>query len=186
VDTGILMLAAGFSRRFGTDKRLAALADGTSLLEASVQSAVDSGLPVVVCLRPGDEALAAAVRERGAAVCFCAGAAGGMGATLAEGMRAVRDREGVLVALGDMPEVRPETYRQVAAALARAPICRPLWQGRPGHPVGFSRRFFPALQRLAGDRGARDVLREHRDCVLELPLEDAGVLRDIDSPDDLD
>lgn len=57
--------------------------------------------------------------------------------------------------------------------------------GRQGHPVVFGRTFWPELMRLTGDEGARSVLRSHRDCCVLLEVDDAGVLRDVDTPDAL-
>jgi len=179
------MLAAGRATRFGDDKRLARLPSGEPLLETSLRRALASGLPVVLCLRPGDSALAAAAQDLGAGICFCPAADDGMGATLAQGIEAVCGWDGVLVALGDMPDIRPETFTAVAGALARAPIARPACNGRPGHPVGFAQRFFPELARLRGDSGARSLLREHAELVTAVNLDDPGILRDVDTPQDL-
>lgn len=180
-----MVLAAGSSQRFGSDKREAALADGRALLVASVSGAVASGLPVWVCLRRGDDALAAQVEAAGARVLFCEDAEAGMGHTLAEGIGQLRDVDGVLVALGDMPLVRADTFKQVAEALQHGAICQPTWQGQPGHPVGFGRDWFAALAQLRGDRGARALLKAHAECVSLMPVDDPGILRDIDTPDDL-
>jgi len=185
LETGILMLAAGFGRRFGGDKRLAELPGGEPLLPASARQALHSGLPLVVCLRPEDTRLAAQVQALGASVCFCPSADQGMGATLAEGMQSIAGWDAVLVALGDMPEVQPQTFAALAKAMESATACRPVFRGTAGHPVGFSAALFPALRQLEGDRGARDILRELGDAVRAMDVDDAGILRDIDTPDDL-
>jgi molybdenum cofactor cytidylyltransferase len=185
MNTGILMLAAGSGVRFGSDKRAATLTDGRTLLLASVENAVASALPVRVCLRPGDETLAAAVNNAGAAVLYCAGAESGMGHTLAEGISQMNRYDGVIVALGDMPLIQPATYTRVAAALLPGGICQPRCGDRPGHPVGFSRTWFASLARLAGDRGARGLVRENAGRVTVIDVDDPGILRDVDTPGDL-
>lgn len=184
--TGILLLAAGFSRRFGGDKRRASLANGDSLLSASTQSALASGLPVRVCLRAGEQALADQVIRLGAGAIFVENAASGMGATLAESVAQCWDWDGLLIALADMPDVGPETFAAISHGLEQAPLCRPTHHGRPGHPVGFRAALFDQLSRLRGDEGAISVLRRHREDLLELPVNDAGILRDIDTPGDID
>ncbi|MFV8817666.1 nucleotidyltransferase family protein [Haliea sp. E17] len=184
--TGILLLAAGFGRRFGSDKRSTLLADGESLLVASTRRALASGLAVRVCLRPEDHALAQALQSLGAAVIHCPRAGAGMGATLADGIARCGDWDGVLVALGDMPWVAPESFRAVARGLEKARLCRPSYRGESGHPVGFRRDLFGELRRLEGDQGAREIVRRHRAQLRDLPLEDPGILRDIDRPADLD
>ena len=97
---------------------------------------------------------------------------------------------------GDMPLVRPETLRAVAAALqARpdGPAVIPQYQHQRGHPVAFSAQCGPALRRLQGDVGARVVLQALREqetkcgasLVQTLIVYDLGVLHDIDTLDDL-
>lgn len=182
---GVLLLAAGCSRRFGSDKRLAPLPSGGSLLFAAVAAIQHSGLPLRVCLRPGDEQLRERLGADSVPVLFCEHAAQGMGATLADAVAQLAGWEGLLVALGDMPAIRPETFCQVAAALTSDLIVTPTFAGEPGHPVGFGRAFFPALVRLQGDCGARDLVRRAGSRRLCLPLADPGILRDVDYPADL-
>jgi molybdenum cofactor cytidylyltransferase len=88
------------------------------------------------------------------------------------------------VALGDMPHVAPATLHALADALAAgAPIAAPVMAGRRGNPVGFGRVHLDALLALTGEQGARGLLKT---CpVTEIPVEDAGIFRDIDTPADL-
>jgi molybdenum cofactor cytidylyltransferase len=65
-----------------------------------------------------------------------------------------------------------------------ADIAAPVYQGRRGNPVGFSRRHLTQLLGLDGDQGARNLLMRHP--VTEVPVDDAGVIRDIDELSDLD
>ena len=89
------------------------------------------------------------------------------------------------VALGDMPRIAPKTVRRVADALSHHPLVVPVWRGQWGHPVGFGAQFFPQLRALQGARGALGVLQGNEACRCELPVEDEGVLLDVDVPDDL-
>jgi len=80
--------------------------------------------------------------------------------------------------------VRPSTIALIAEALAAGPdIAAPSFQGQRGHPVGFARRHFAALSALQGDEGARSVVATHANAVTLVEIDDPGVLRDIDTPD---
>jgi molybdenum cofactor cytidylyltransferase len=110
-----------------------------------------------------------------------------MGESLAHAVRATRDAGGWVIALADMPFVRPETIRAVAWRLAAgAPIVAPRYHGERGHPVGIAARYLAELEALAGDEGARAILKRDAALVEFVDCDDPGVLRDVDTPADLD
>jgi len=181
-----ILLAAGASNRFGGPKLLHPLSDGTPV---AVQSALalTRVLPhTVVVVRPDDVALTDAFTELGLDVVINPAARTGMASSLVAGVRASRDSDGWLIALADMPWVRPETINQLATQLLLgASMVAPVYQGQRGNPVGFSSQWFDALSALRGDRGARELLRQHPNELVLLGTEDPGVLKDVDYPDDL-
>jgi molybdenum cofactor cytidylyltransferase len=61
----------------------------------------------------------------------------------------------------------------------------PYFRGRRGHPVGLAGSFFDELIELGGDQGARELLKRNERKLVKIPLGDPGVIRDIDTPDDL-
>lgn len=183
--TGIL-LAAGKSRRFGADKLLYPLPDGTPMGVASariLRAGVDHA---VVVVSDRQSPLAQLLAREGMSIAVCENASEGMGASLACGVRAASQAAGWVVALADMPYIRSDTVARVADALrAGAPLAAPAYKGRRGHPVGFARRFYAALAALTGDVGARPILTQHRADLVSVPVDDAGVLHDVDTVRDL-
>ncbi len=109
----------------------------------------------------------------------------GMGFSLAESVSKCYDWEGLLVILGDMPFVNPETYLSLANALRDDAICIPIFEGNPGNPVAFGRSFFSSLEKLDGDVGAKNIVQANTQAVIEIPVSDKGILIDIDTPDDV-
>lgn len=182
-----ILLAAGASRRFGADKLSHPLPDGDLVAVRACRNLLAGTDAVLAVVRPGSEALAARLRAEGAAVQICADADQGMGASLACGVRARPEAAGWLVALADMPWIAPATIQSVADALrSGARIAAPYWQGRRGHPVGFSPVLGPNLAALNGDTGAKTVIQAHLEQLRLVVCDDPGVLRDIDRPEDLD
>ncbi len=186
---GALVLAAGQSRRFGADKRLHLLekhglgkAEVKPLLQWTLESVQAAGLPVRVCLRDEADLAAGLVLDSGAETLFCDRSTEGMGGTLAQGVAACTDWDGLLVVLGDMAWVCSETYNKLADALEHGGIVRPRLDGVAGNPVGFSRSFYEQLECLEGDTGARDVLSQNRSRVRCVDVDDNGILRDLDHP----
>lgn len=188
---GALVLAGGAGRRFGADKRIAALPSGKSLLEATVSSLSASFEEILLVLRPGDEVLASALSQACTKLTcvFAPKATLGMGHSLAHGASLISDWEGAAICLGDMPFIQPSSFQQIQLAFfeseLEAPIISPSYERRPGHPVLFHHRYFAALGALKGDQGARRLLLEHTESVIDLALSDAGILQDVDRPSDL-
>ncbi len=64
-------------------------------------------------------------------------------------------------------------------------IIVPTHTNKPGHPVGFSHHYFKALSQLSGDKGAKAVINKHKAETVQWPTDDPGILKDIDSKEDL-
>ncbi|WP_025602504.1 nucleotidyltransferase family protein [Burkholderia sp. WSM2230] len=183
-----LLLAAGVGSRFDPhgvqNKLLARLPDGTPVAEEAAHRLLLAVPNVLAVVRPGAEALARLLNDAGCDVAFAPAAERGMGASLAAGIRASRDAEGWIVALADMPRIQTSTIEAVARALdGGACLVAPFYAGQRGHPVGFGGEHREALLSLDGDSGARSLLASER--VMRIDVDDAGILRDVDTPEDL-
>ncbi len=181
-----ILLAAGASRRFGSNKLLMELG-GEPLVVRAALNLCAAGVPVHCVVRDSAGPVAQALGGiPGVAIGACPDAHLGMGRSLAWGVAATPSADAWLVALGDMPEVAPDTIRSLIRALrAHAPLVAPEFGGRRGHPVGFSRRWYAQLLALDGDRGARDLLAAHPLELQQIRVQDPGVLLDLDYPEDL-
>lgn len=182
-----LLLAAGYGRRYGSDKRKACLPAGTPLLLASLRAAKAVMDEVWVVLRPEDdlEDLALAGHTR---IVRCEHAHHGMGSSLACGVQAISqasDAKALMLLLGDMPWIRPGTLETLLAGATEDSIVVPVADGQRGHPVIFGRHFWSELMDLEGDQGARSVLARSREAVIPVDTQDPGVLLDVDTPDAL-
>ena len=183
--TGVL-LAAGRGERFGGDKLHATLPDGRAVAVAAAEAMIGALPRVVAVTRPDDSATAALLGAAGCEIVVCERAAEGMGASLACGVAACRTASGWVIGLADMPAIRAEIIRAVAAALVDgAHVAAPVHDGLRGHPVGFAAEFGPALVQLAGDEGARRIVSAHHDQLTLLEVTDPGIRFDIDVPCDL-
>jgi molybdenum cofactor cytidylyltransferase len=107
----------------------------------------------------------------------------GMGDSIAAGVAACAQLGGWLMMLGDMPFILPSSIEQVVAQIADDCISVPVQEGEYGHPVGFGRRFASGLMALTGDHGAKALFAQGR--VIEVAVDDPGVLWDVDVPEKL-
>lgn len=167
----VIILAAGRGERFraagGKTHKLDALLGGQPVLWHTVQAVNASGLAWHL-MRP----------ENGTP---------GMGDSIALGVNASREAAGWLILPGDLPLITPASLQRVAAALTDSAVVVPQYGQQQGHPVAFGRDYRDALTALSGDTGARGIVHaaRQRAAVCDLPLMDAGIVCDIDTPDDL-
>ncbi len=181
-----ILLAAGSASRFGSDKLLHRLPHGVPIAAQAARHLKQAVPRVVAVVRPGADPAGRLLAAEGCEVVHCADAALGMGASLACAVRSTPEAGAWMVALADMPFVRPSSIAAVRDALvAGAPLAAPYWRARRGHPVGIHARFRAELEALAADEGARELLRRHQGELVKVPVGDPGVIRDIDAPSDL-
>ncbi|WP_238536644.1 nucleotidyltransferase family protein [Pseudomonas sp. M47T1] len=167
----VIILAAGRGERYlasgGNTHKLDALLGGTPVLQRVLDAVADTGLAVHV-VRPQHDN-------------------GGMGDSIARGVKATPEADGWLILPGDLALVTADSIRRVAAALRPDTVIVPQYQTRRGHPVGFPAQCFQALAALTGDSGAAAIVRRYREAgkVVDLSVYDVGITLDVDTLDDL-
>ena len=185
-EPAVVVLAAGAGSRYhGTRHKLSEQLGGDSVLVRTLRNAIASEMSVVLVI---SEALIAEAKGLIPAADMVvvdarSQASWGMGDSIAAGVSMHASATGWLVLPADMPLVKPSSLRAVADALDQQPIAFAQHRGRRGHPVGFGAELFSELVMLKGDEGARRLLARYPTAAVE--LDDAGVLFDIDTVDDL-
>ena len=186
-----MILAAGRSSRMGRAKALLPCGPGESFVRRLARSLCDGGVRhVLIVGRPDDEAL----REEVAAMPLPArfvenpGADAGQLSSVLAGLDSadVPGTRGLLVTPVDAPLVTAATVATLLAVFGStgAPIVRAVYRGRHGHPVVFSRDVFESLRRADPAVGAKAVLRAHALAIVNVEVDDAGVVGDVDTPED--
>jgi molybdenum cofactor cytidylyltransferase len=190
-----IVLAAGFGSRFGGEK-LTAPWHGRMLIEGALAAAIATPAWSVTVVWGADEAVPAAARAyfegRGEAMrlklVHAEHHARGLASSLKAGIESLpADCAGAYIFLGDMPRVPTDVLEPLAEALAGGALAAaPLFEGRRGHPVLFSRALFGDLLKLEGDKGAGGLLASLvPDQLALVPAPDDGVLYDVDLRTDL-
>ena len=182
-----ILLAAGIGQRFGADKRLYPLQNGEAMVVSVARQLLAVCDEVIAVVRSESDPVLPVLLGLGVLCVPCVRASEGMGFSLAKGVEfaASIGSDAVLLVLADMPYVKLETYNALLNALrGKASIVVPGFNGKRGHPVGFSAAWFSELMRCAGDEGARSLLSTHEACVMHIPVCDPGIQQDIDRPDD--
>lgn len=176
-----LVLAAGRSSRMGEPKPLLEL-DGRTFLQATIEALRQGGCDTVTAVVASPEA-AEAARAAGGRV-----AEGRPDGEQIDSLRSGLDAlgpgvEAAAVLPVDHPRVRAATVEALLSAWRSDPeaVIRPVHEGEPGHPTVFPRRLWDALRDPSLEHGARSVVESTR--VVDVPVDDPGVLVDIDTPE---
>jgi len=188
--TGIVILAAGASRRLGQAKQLIDH-DGQTLLAKTAEAALSTGMqPVIVVLGAHAEAVRHCVDWEDLTIVVNPDWKEGMASSLRTGLhhllRTEPQTEAAILMVCDQPYVSPDILTQLLQRQAATglPAAACTYVGRMGTPALFHRSLFPELLQLEGDTGARKWLAQHPESVATLPFGKGDL--DIDTPEDLD
>lgn len=180
--TGVL-LAAGFSTRFGGNKLLHEI-NGRALI--SYSAAALKPCHRIIAVVQADDALQRLLNELGVECVLNTQAERGMGYSIACAVNASSQSHGWCLLPADMPRVKSSTTQQLVDALHHGAIlAAPVYRGHRGHPVAFSKRFAEALSTLDGDTGARAIVEKNISRMTSITSDDDGVLVDIDTRADI-
>jgi molybdenum cofactor cytidylyltransferase len=178
-----ILLAAGRGTRFGINKLLYPLADGMPMAVACARR-LRGVLPrVIAVVEDLEQEIAALLRAEGLRVVANPRAREGMGTSIARGVAASAAAPAWVIALADMPNVPQATIHALVERLEQgADLVAPVYYGKRGHPVGFSRRHAAALLQLRADEGGRGILAANSGSLELIRVQDPGVILDVDRP----
>lgn len=181
-----IILAAGASRRMGAPKQTLEVG-GRAMLERVVDTFLGSSLQeVILVLTP---ALGWKPRKRKRLrFVFNTRSSDGISTSLRAGLEALSPKsDAVVVGLGDKPLLRQSTIEKLIEVHRRssAEILVPVYRSKRGNPILFPRNLYEEMRRLQGDVGAKVLVEAEKHLVKEVPVNDFGVVMDVDTPKDL-
>jgi len=180
-----IVLAAGQATRFGECKQLVRLG-GKTLLEHALAGVRGAKIDdVVVVLGANAEEILERIAFRETVV-INPDFAGGMSTSIQAGLRAAKG-DAALIVLGDQPFVASATLDALIDEYRRtkARVIIPTYRGLRGNPVLVDRSLFAEMMNIRGDVGCRAIFGDHADSIVNVPVEDRGVVVDIDTAEDL-
>lgn len=183
---GAVMMAAGTSTRFGGLKQTACV-DGVPMAVRSARTLLATSIEVLIVVlghaaSAVRDCLSSYIDDRRMIFVENERHKQGLSTSIACGVSAAADIDGVLLALADMPHIDARTVTRLMAIFSQTPfdLVAPSYNGRRGHPVILDARYVDRLQTLQGDVGAAPLLRRHAADLYAVPVDDEGVVRDID------
>ena len=184
-----VVLAAGPSRRFGTDlpKQLWSF-EGETLVRRIARRASSSRLAEVIVV-VGHRAEEVSEELEGLEIQIVENRefSQGQASSVRVGLQAVGEAAaGVLFMPADQPHLEVDVIDGLIELFESTggPIVAPAFEGTRGAPVLFARSLFPELERLEGDAGGRQLFPLHPEEIVELSLSDPAPLADIDTRED--
>jgi molybdenum cofactor cytidylyltransferase len=185
---GAVILAAGMSSRMGETKQLLRLG-GQTLLEHVLENVRAVVSEAVLVLGHAAEAVRKGIATGNVKVVVNHAYRKGMGSSLRAGISVLpAEIDAALIVLADQPFVRPATLTSLMDRYrnSSAQIVIPMYRGFRGNPVLLDRSVFPEVMELSGDIGCRAIFGNHLEGIVKLPVDDPGILIDVDSKEDFE
>ncbi|HAJ45885.1 MAG TPA: 4-diphosphocytidyl-2C-methyl-D-erythritol kinase [Alphaproteobacteria bacterium] len=183
-----IILAAGLSRRMGTNKLLLPL-NGTPVLARTIAAVRAAGIDKIYVVTGHDAHAVRGHLPADAVEVFNPAFKEGMASSLRAGIAGLpEDIDAAAIVLGDMPALRPHDLHHLITHLDSSEgreLIVPAFEGKRGHPVIFARRLWPEILNAEGDQGARKVVLDNADAVCEVAVGHPGVIADADTPEAL-
>jgi molybdenum cofactor cytidylyltransferase len=184
-----IVTAAGSAERFGGRKLLANVG-GEPLLDRTIDSLLDGGASEVIVVVGKDareelERDVNALSDARVRPVENHDPSRGMFSSIQEGVHTASG-DVLLVLPGDMPYVRAETVRRVIDEWTkRRGIVSPRYKGKRGHPVALPVAFRDEIIATPSSSNLHEVIKKHLDQRVDLDVDDPGIGRDVDRPEDL-
>ena len=180
--TAGLILAAGESKRMGDDNKLLLPFKGKPILNHVVEASLDSELNHT-CVVTGYDRLniKKLIGNKEIQIVKNQEWFLGIASSIVIGVSHLREYDGILILLGDMPLVTSELINEIIFNGTVEKIVVPLKNGRRGNPVLFGSNFIHELIHLKGESGAKNVIQSNSSCILQVEVKSDAIFRDFDT-----
>lgn len=182
-----IILAAGESKRMGKPKLLLPFGNKTiieTVVDNAIQSKVDE---VLVVLGSNAEKIGEKIRDLPAKTSINPNFTQGMLSSIQWGFENLpEDVDAVLIMLGDQPMIPSSVIDRIIEAYRRTGkgIIIPIYEKRRGHPILIDMKYKDEVKKISPDTGLRALIHSHTEDILEIEVDDPGILRDIDTVED--
>lgn len=182
-----IVLAAGRSTRMGPDNKLLLTFNDKTMVNYVVEQLLESAVCGIYVVT-GNEAEAVKKSIKGQVnYVHNDEFVEGLSTSVKTGITALPDDvDGVMICLGDMPYITAKNYNDLIAAFEKGKIIAPTNGSKVGNPLIFSRDLFSDFEGIEGDKGARKLLKDHPEKIIEIDLGTDAIFQDIDTPEEYD
>ena len=188
-DIHAVLLAAGRSERMGRNNKLLLNVDGIPLVRKSAINILNSNVTSITVVTGFDEnKIVNALSGLNVNFVKNINFREGLSSSLKAGLANITPTpSAVIICLADMPKIQPEHINRLLEnfdPLRGLEICIPTNNGKRGNPVLIGSRFFPYIFETSGDFGAKQVMKQHSDKIVEVEIGTSDIHFDIDTQDE--
>ena len=189
-DIIVVVMAAGQSSRFGSDKRVAKLGNGETLLSSTLLTVQQCFTDIYIVIKP-DEGLQSLGLPSQTPTIMSQHSHLGLGYSISDAFKQLCSDKNMdnyraaAIWLADLPWINRQTCSLLAGMATPDTILQPSYRGELGHPVIFGTKFWKDLSQLKSSRGASSIIKRHSNSRVSVPVNDPGVCSDIDYPADI-
>ena len=186
-----VILAGGQSKRMGTKNKLLVPINGKPMIALTAETIIASKASSVAAVTGFEhQKIQGAIKNSNIEFIHNKNFQNGISSSVVTAIKsAPEDCSAILIGLGDMPKITVSHINKLIDAynpLEGRAICVPTWKGKRGNPVLWARRFFPEMLQLKGDFGAKELMGKYAELVVEVEMNDNGIVIDIDTPEALE
>tara|TARA_E500000178_G_scaffold50996_1_gene46557 strand:+ start:97 stop:696 length:600 start_codon:yes stop_codon:yes gene_type:complete len=182
-----IILAAGMSKRMIIGNKLLLEYKDKSILENTIINLTSSNVSeIVVVLGHDFSSTSKILKSTTFKIINNTNYLKGMSTSIVAGVKLINlSSKGVMVCLADMPLIKVSTYNKLINKFNKAndtkKIIIPTYKKQEGNPILFGKYYFNFLLKLKGDKGARDLIKDKKDSVILVDVDDEGIVKDIDN-----
>jgi len=181
-----VLLAAGQSSRFGSNKLLHKLDNGNYIAQQSAKTLNEVFSNSIAIVNKNETKLSRIFSNCGLTSVVNEQYKFGISSSIACAMKNINNAQACVIALADMPFIKVETLKKIVGKMKNEKcIIAPCHKGKRGHPVLFSRHFFAELSQLNNDVGAKELIKNSEKHLTLIEVNDVGVIKDIDKLTDI-
>ncbi|MEM9917380.1 MAG: nucleotidyltransferase family protein [Bacteroidota bacterium] len=185
-----ILLAAGMSRRMGTQNKLLLPFQGKPLILHTVEQLL-LAKPDELILVSGFESqrVEGILKNLPLKIVHNPSYENGMTSSIKVGVGAASEKsDGFLICLSDQPLLPTAVYQKLMASFriqgTNQSILSPLYNGQRGNPTLFGSAYRQAILSHPKPNGCKDILKENRKHLLHIPFDRKVLYKDVDTPED--
>ena len=182
-----ILLAAGQSKRMNGENKLAKKIKGIPLLKYALNNILKSSVNEIIIVLGYQSEIIEKLIDKNDKIKFVFNAdfETGMASSIKKGVENLSKKtDAFFISLGDMPSINYNTYDQLIKYKKNQKIIVPIFKGQKGNPLLFPKSFEKIMLSVQGDHGAKKILENNKKQILNIEINDPGIIKDIDVLED--